>query len=285
MQNEAPSKRHILEVVTKARHEGLMNKQFLATPSKNTKKIDSLKAPAPLSYKELSERKKKLDEEKKQKKAKKKDDELRQKIKEEQEKLRKLEEEKAKKRPPPVVTLQSLVKFSYRNLYNDNSTEDTHNDSTLNFVRNLIADDGDESRREGRIVEIMQLENDDKTGYLEVPQIKKHDENYDIVSTAEFAAPDKPVVAVTINGEPHEDRALEQIPSEEVSNKASSVHETVNVVVNTKTNKKIKAILPKDHQRNLKPGHSKTHQKGQMVVYDPKKANENVRKILIINHI
>lgn len=58
---------------------------------------------------------------------------------------------------------------------------------------------------------------------------------------------------------------------------------TVDVVVNSKSNKKIKAILPKDHHRNIHGRHTSTQAKGQLVVYDPKKAKKKVCHLPITN--
>lgn len=88
---EAPSKRYILEVVSKARHDGMLGKKLLETPNKS-KKIDSTKVPLPPSYKELSEKKKVIEERKKMGKIKKKDNELKKKIMEEQERIKREQE-------------------------------------------------------------------------------------------------------------------------------------------------------------------------------------------------
>ena len=57
MRKDTPSRRHILEVVTKIRHEGLNHKSFKSPSSTKHKKIDSTKVPLPPSYKELSNKK------------------------------------------------------------------------------------------------------------------------------------------------------------------------------------------------------------------------------------
>lgn len=148
LQHDAPSKRHILEVITKARHAGMLKKNIFETPnSKKNKKIDSTVVPGPPSYKELSERKKKLEEHKKQKKVKnKQDEELKQRIKEEQERLAKSEQEKAK-RKPPIVTLQFLMQSSVPGIFSGGDDEDSHNDSAIDFVKGLIADDNSPTKQ------------------------------------------------------------------------------------------------------------------------------------------
>ena len=58
LKNRTPSKKYILEVIAKARQDGLLSKNYDSnTTNKSTKKkIDSTKIPLPLTYKELSEK-------------------------------------------------------------------------------------------------------------------------------------------------------------------------------------------------------------------------------------
>lgn len=52
--------------------------------------------------------------------------------------------------------------------------------------------------------------------------------------------------------------------------------ETVEVIVNPGSRKKFRAILPPDHQRNIKNKLQKIEQEGQLEIYDANKVKPNV---------
>lgn len=231
---EAPSKRHILEVITNARKNGILKKNAITTPNKKKNKIDST-IPNPMqSYKELSAKKKNIENAKILKKTKRKENELKRKIMEEQLKVRQLKEEKRKARPPPIVTLDSLMRGSLNNFYNT-SPNSTANDSTMNFVQNLIAQDSEE-----KIPQESSLPTDEASKDI-LEKIPLEDQG----ETPNFTAAKSPVniESTTPTGQEQEAEILEQ----------PEAATTVDLVINRKSKKKkFKAILPPDHPHNRK---------------------------------
>lgn len=137
MKRDTPSRRHILEVITKVKHEPSKHtKNFNSTPDARHKVIDSTKVLPPPSYKELSDRKKKLRQAKLHSKMVKK-------LNDSKSLMLKpsISEEKAikivEKFKPKVVTLESLAKYSISRFYNS-KTPEAPGDTTMNFVQNII---------------------------------------------------------------------------------------------------------------------------------------------------
>jgi len=286
IQKDAPSKRHILEVITKARHQGLLTKRLntgisgksLSTPSKVCKKADNIKPPLVSSYKEMSQRKKKLDQQKINKKSNKQENELKQRILEEQKRLKEVEKERIRNLPPPIVTLQELAKNSFSNFYQQSTSNEELNDSAIDFIKNMIATDEDVDSKAGdQIVEIYDLDNGQVTEY--------HEDNRDLNQREQYHQTQSPKYAEeTQMVDPRQVSVHDLQTAEDTELNArdeldpSRSH--VQVVVSTKNNKKIKAILPADHQRNIRNSKHSHENNSKLVLYDSNNASKNVSVIM-----
>jgi len=230
------------------------------------------------SYKEMSQRKKKLDQQKINKKSNKQENELKQRILEEQKRLKEVEKERIRNLPPPIVTLQELAKNSFSNFYQQSTSNEELNDSAIDFIKNMIATDEDVDSKAGdQIVEIYDLDNGQVTEY--------HEDNRDLNQREQYHQTQSPKYAEeTQMVDPRQVSVHDLQTAEDTELNArdeldpSRSH--VQVVVSTKNNKKIKAILPADHQRNIRNSKHSHENNSKLVLYDSNNASKNVSVIM-----
>ena len=197
------------------------------------KKIDSTKMPPIQSYKELSQKKKAKKEAKQMKIKKRKENQLKKQILEEQEKLRLLKEQKERERPPPIVTLQSLMKNSLNQFYPPIMPDESHNDSTINFIKNLIAEDEDQVQQ-NKDIGIVEVYNPDNNQINDLTQELSYpiDQEPNMKKTPGFDEAEKdPTNMQPITEEPNEPNI------EETAHETTSVKTTVDIVLNSNSNK------------------------------------------------
>lgn len=172
------------------------------------------------------------------KKNKRRENEMKRKILEEQERLKRIREEKIKAMPPPIVTLQSLVGNSLDKFYrieSDDTQDEVHGDSTMDFVKNLIAEDENSPNKDAGIVEIYNPENDQINEYNK--ETEELSEINAIIDTPGFQNTER--IGKNINRKD----SVENISPLTQKDPEMDVT-TVDLVINNKS-KKFKAILPK----------------------------------------
>ena len=198
-------------------------------------------------------------------------------IEQERIRLEQLKIEEEKRKIPPVVTFETLTMNSMSWFYSSQKQEQNMEDSAINFVKNMI---GIEEEQEDDLNN--RSNNFDMSQELYLNINRNSIESPNEIANPRFIVTDKS----NLNTITKNRLAITSHPyvgeKNEIKDNSNSEITTLEVIINPKTNKKLKAILPKAHLRNINVNQNSDEKWREVALYKPTKNSSNACSILII---